>query len=156
MHCFSNFGRTSCSSSSHKKKSAIQEISSVYQQNGEKSRKVSAQAFLLSAADFTRERHLSIYTSIKQDEIADLHGDGKHIKRSLVHKFCTFNALGLIEFHLKRFQKWTSNLRLSTLFGENIGDFKQWMFRVVMVDPTSGVFDASQHTYDVVQASKVQ
>ena len=30
------------------------------------------------------------------------------------------------------------------------------MFHVVMVDPTSCVFDALQHTYDVVQASKVQ
>ena len=30
------------------------------------------------------------------------------------------------------------------------------MFHVVMVDPTSGVFDASQHAHDVVQVSRVQ
>ena len=74
----------------------------------------------------------------------------------IANMFNNLHKRGFNEFDLLRFKKWTENFRLSSVLKKKNEDHKQWMFNLVMIDPTSEIFSTKkQHHQAAVEKSRV-
>ena len=67
----------------------------------------------------------------------------------IANKLNNLHKRGFSEFDLLPFKKWTENFRLSSVLEKKDEDRKQWMFNLVMSDPTSEIFFTQKQRHQV-------